>query len=176
MFLVCLDILGIFLLNSGWKAFFLLRSKKWKHFQRGKLLKCEVLFWFKIKISCLVNTRFCWISGRDQVFPTPITFTSSTISVSLNYLPIEIFFKRKGNPPTVLEQKASMSELPLRTYLSLVAASHMCLPQLAFVLSLPKGLSSLLPPWKTISFVSRNPKTSSFWFSHWQKESPNDRS
>lgn len=97
MFLVYLDILGMLLLNSGWKAFFLLRSKKWKIFQRGKLLKCEVLFWFKIKISCLVNTRFCWISGRDQVFPSPIT--SSTISVSLNYLPIEFFFLKERKTP-----------------------------------------------------------------------------
>lgn len=163
------------LLNSGGKAFFLLRSKKLKIFQRGKLLKCEVLFWFKIKISCLVNTRFCWISGRDQVFPTPITFISSTISVSLNYLPIEIFFKERKTPHCPWTESIyvwiAFEDLPL------LSSSLTYVPSSAGIcLILPKGLSSLLPPWKTISFFSPNPKTSYFWFSHWQKESPNDRS
>lgn len=49
MFLVYLDILCMPQLNSGWSTLIFIQIKNRKIFQRGKLLKCEVLFLFKLK-------------------------------------------------------------------------------------------------------------------------------
>lgn len=69
MFLVYLDILCMLQLNSGWSTLIFIQIKNGKSFQRGKLLKCEALFLFKLKNQLPdKNLKFCLISGRDQVF------------------------------------------------------------------------------------------------------------
>lgn len=140
---------------------FLFRFKKWKHFQRVKLLICEVLLWFKIKISCLIKSQVLLDLWKRPSISTPTIFTSVTL---LSLMLSTETNKKMETFPLPLNRKCvyvwtAFEDLPL------YVVTHMCLPQLAFACP-SEGPSSLLPPSKAISFFFPSPKTSSFWFIH----------
>ena len=111
------------------------------------------------------------VSGRDQVFLYLLNLHLQFWFLWLICL-VRLTNKTKQTTTTTTKENLPM---PLnRMHLSLNClwgpiSGGICL-------SLCKELSSPLPPWKAISFSSSSPNISSFWFIHWQKESPNYRS